>query len=349
MPFTRHTLGETVKPRNTPHIGPKSEPRQMKNNYSTSVPNANLVIDSADRNEGTYLTPKLQPVNDFEISRGFNILQGQFNTLKVQEVKFPFVCPNICNYNNRFIVTVQGVLENVITIDEGFYTGDQLATAIQTQFNIIPAPTRPTITYLQDGRFQLTAAPGETVGIRPLFAYNNYIDDVFTLDAIPYNTPSLLRTMGLSEVTNPAVNNTIIGTVAPMTYTDYVDVVSDVLTQYQEATDTSTSIKNQRHIICRIYLADETSTATTDEDGLPVLPGSSAFIAHRQFKNPKIIKWNGLNSIDRIDLKLLDQWGNPYAYEPRGFIPNNAAGSRQVLQNSVQNFQLTLTATEESD
>ena len=115
-----------------------------------------------------------------------------------------------------------------------------------------------------------------------------------------------------------------------MTYTDYIDITSDVLTQYQELTDTSTDSTNPNHIICRLYIANETSTASTDASGSPVLPGTIYTMIHRQFVNPKVIRWNGQNSIDRIDIRLYDDQGRPL----------------YLLPNSANDFQMSFRAVE---
>ena len=163
--------------------------------------------------------------------------------------------------------------------------------------------------------------PPENMGLIWTLGFNNYYrDSVYTEGwfKIPYVIGGVPQFIWRSNV-------------APLLSTQYIDIVSDVLTQYQELTDTSTDNTNPNHIICRVYIADEISKAVNDSDGLPVLPGTVYTTIHRQFKNPKILRWNGQNSVDRIDLKLLDDLGRPCYFEARG-LPAD--------------YQITLTAVE---
>lgn len=87
-------------------------------------------------------------------------------------------------------------------------------------------------------------------------------------------------------------------------YTDYIDICSPTLCQAQFVRDGNTNQQViRRDQICRLWIADEISVFDLD----PV--GTRPFIIHRQFKNPKIIKWTAERSIDAIDIQLYDMYG----------------------------------------
>ena len=90
-----------------------------------------------------------------------------------------------------------------------------------------------------------------------------------------------------------------------------------------------------------MYIADETSTALIDASGNPIYPGESPLIIHRQIKNPKVMRWNGQNSIATIDLQLYDQYGDPLYVG--GF---NKQTQTQAPTANVGEFQITFSASE---
>ena len=124
----------------------------------------------------------------------------------------------------------------------------------------------------------------------------------------------------------------LVGGSASMVYTQYIDICSDVLTQYQNLPDASTGTPNLQHVICRLYVSNETSTTNADASGNPLFPGMVPFVIHRQFKNPKVMKWNNQNSVDRIDIQLFDDAGRSLR------IP--------VDGTTYQDFQITFQSAE---
>jgi hypothetical protein len=166
---------------------------------------------------------------------------------------------------------------------------------------------------------------------------------------------SLLDLMGFSPVSNwdyitkfttaPSGSLAVkVSSYAPMTYTTFIDVISSKLTYYQNVKDGSTKAGSQDNIICRLYVTDESSTTPTSgqywntQTNTAVSyvtdspPGSIPFVIHRQFVSPKQFLWDKNTAIDWIDIKLLDDFGNPL------FIPEDA---------TLPDFQITFKATED--
>jgi hypothetical protein len=160
---------------------------------------------------------------------------------------------------------------------------------------------------------------------------------------------SLLDVMGFDPISNwaylteeaPLPNDDLYraSSWAPLTYTSYIDFVSNNLTKYQEVGDSSSKTNSTGAVILRLFLNDETSTVPVrvyDNSGNRVTTdfgnaGSFPFVIHRQFICPKVFKWNPGASIDVIDLQLFDDRGLPL----------------QVPEEGLPNFQITFLATEE--
>jgi hypothetical protein len=296
--------------------------------------NGNLVISSRDRLSGTYANPLTQPWNNFVVQKGFPIQQGQIMNVKVSEILFPWVIENINSYNNLCVVLINGV-EGVVSIPPGFYTGATLAVAVNAATAILFPGHSPTLVYESDGSYTWTADSGDNIALYPLFQVGadpltSYLNEPVTRDC-------LLSVLGFNFATQDYTTPTTYPNgkrsgFAPLVYTQYVDICSDVLTQYQELVDASTSTPNKNHVICRLYIANETSTVNTDASGNPIFPGMNPFVLHRQFKNPKVMKWNSQNSIDRVDLQLYDDQGR------RLFLPEN--------NTTYPDFQITFQSAE---
>ena len=274
--------------------------------------NGNLVINSKDRFSGTFQNPQSQPFNRFTIQKGFPLQQGQIMNIKLSEVLFPYAIPNVNEYNNTFGISndPDGIVSVQITVPTGFFTGATLATEINDLIAAALPVNTPTLTYNGNANiFTFTqSGAGHPVSIFPILNANS--GALFSTGA-PVTSPSILSMMGFNFATQnylvPA--SVLVGGSAPMVYTQYIDICSDVLTQYQNLPDASTGTPNLQHVICRLYIANETSTNNSDGEGNPLFPGMVPFVIHRQFKNPKVMKWNNQNSVDRVDIQLYDDAG----------------------------------------
>lgn len=356
--FNRTTLNMTPSAVNSvtydTHGGQQNvEPKSV---HSSMSANANFVVNSLDRFGGTILNPTKQPLNNFNITRQGNILQGMFESLKVQELNFQWGVPNIvAGINNQlaFFTTETNDIY-ILSVTEGFYTGTTLATALTTLASqpvvstesglTITLDDPPIFTYQPNGTFKVTASGTTQVALFDVF-YGSA--DPFDYGNLPINSPSLLSTMGFNSlIANYSVNSKIIiSGFAPMLYTSYIDICSSQLTQFQNTGDAMTALANKGNLICRVYLSDETSTATVDASGCPIYPGQTPFIIHRQFKNPKVMKWNGQNSIATIDIQLYDQYGR-LLYVGEKYTNLSNTNGYVSITNSVGEFQLTFTASE---
>jgi hypothetical protein len=344
-----------------------------KTQVSRPPSDALLVLDSEDRSSSSssaggagILTPQTQPYNNFRLQRPQNLLQGGFTRIQLTEVNFPYAVPNIvARLTDFFYVQVPSLGPGPIYPSsqinvfgfvpaDAFLTGDQLAFRLQTELNndpVVGATLTWSVVYRYSGIVgynnnngffigaELTASPGISVpfSLSPV---------PFTgISFVPIPQKSLLQVMGFDPlsnfeyVTSPTASK--LSWYAPMTFTQYIDIVSDKLTYYQNVKDGSTKNSSSSNIICRLYVSDETSTfPVTGQywDGTASVtynvwtpPGSSPFLIHRQYTDPKTFAWEKNTSIDYIDIKLLDDGGN-LLYTPVQGLPN---------------FQITFKASED--
>jgi len=345
----------------------------------TTRPNttAILAINSADRDNPDVSEQQnftSQRYNDFVITKNQNLLQGAFTRVQLTEIRFPYAIPNINTRNNKvFVIPNSTNIDDVVEVEipEGFYTGSELATALQTQ--IIADCSGTTGIDLLEVTYNETGA-GEFKFSMPSGS------PTFTLIFLPYSTEQqpdayatwgqtnqLMKTIGLdilSASTN-LVTYPIIGGSAPMLYTDYIDIVSEQLTNYQRVKDGNTASRLPRQaIIERLYITDESS-----QNDPTTIPGTYPFTIMRQINTPKTIRWSGEHAIGQIDIKLYDMYGQPL-YLPQtiinspditayfGSITNKlsykikskklkSGDTVYTVDTPLPNFQLTFLASEE--
>ncbi len=333
---------------------------------SRSPSDALFVIDSADRSSSTSSTglplavPITQPYNNFRLQKPQNLMQGGFTRLQLTEVNFPYAIPNVNDYTNTLwikIVNPTGgaVINQQITILNNFYYGSPLALVLSAALNaavaiasnigitwsVVYVPNDPAAAY--NGGFQIICKLTSTSALYPFALYPSNPATIGTV-AIP--SKSLLSVMGY----NPLSNWTYLTTpssikyslYASLSYTSYIDVVSTKLTYYQNVQDSSSKTNSIGNIICRIYVANETSDsgniALVSTSSGPVRycpnlpPGSAPFLIHRQFVCPKSFKWDENQAIDWMDIKLYDDAGQLLYISPNFAFPD---------------FQITFKCTED--
>jgi hypothetical protein len=304
-------------------------------------PNAHLVLNSRDRvlpgNSGSY--------NNFILRNpGQNIVQGAMKDVAFSETYFPYDIPNIQTGYNRFYLGVLGALGPTelieITIAPGFYTGTELAAYIQQDISAnagdfgIPLTDIPTCSYDQvTNRFTFTSPASPATPAYGTWFYNSaFLNPAFVPqnDQRPDIGKDILTIMGysrdnLSTITingGPVTSfwstptTPFAGGSAPLTFTDYIDICSPALCQYQYLRDGSTTNFPRRvDLICRLYIADETSAIFAEP------AGTRPFIIHRQFKNQRVMKNTAANAINDVDIQLYDDCGQPLqtTYAPRNY------------------------------
>jgi hypothetical protein len=301
--------------------------------------NASIVLNSRDATNGTYNALKFNANNQ-------NIIQGQIHSISVNEVNFPYDIPNVQKgpdylvfstagaglYNSFELVNATfGNLE--IVIAPGFYSGAELQTAIQAKITaagaahsppLLPADL-PSFVYNDVSNTFFFQAPVTTTG-----SYTNWF--CFS----PYANPpagkvsrglgkDLLTIMGFpvglgqgfnvdSNPANPQGKLFIQSGSAPLQFTQYVDICSPLLCQYQYFRDGSTTnLARQSDVICRLYISN--NVATQEQEG------QRPFVIQRQFNNARVMRWSSESSVGTIDINLFDDVGQPllYTWQPRPY------------------------------
>lgn len=317
-----------------------------------------LTLNSRDRFQTS--TPGVsvdQPYNKFRLQRPQNIMNAFATRIGVSEVRFPYYIPNVNANNNQvwiFAYNNGGTLSLYqLTVNPGFYSGLTLANALNSI--ILGNATFGSYVVLQG--FNLPFSPLAL----PSFIFNTptsqMIYDPTTNPLFPSqltgtnplgglvteeqynNQPTLTGLMGFAFQQVIGVGNIgsvpFVSRITTMTYTDYIDIVSDKFNQYASTRDGSSDGGFNRSLICRLYLSDEAGA------GLDL---TAPFTIYRQFKNPKMVEWDKMASIDWLDIAVYDEYGKLLPLPADVSLPNNQG---LISGGSYPDFQITMIATQD--
>lgn len=304
-----------------------------------------LLVDSKDRAQISSQDPLTnllnyytggagQPLNNFIIQKRQTFMSGYFHRIALTEARFEFNSPNVNPRNNKIGVYDALLNEVAVDIDEGFYTPDELASALQARLTtLIPAQTWAVV-FTNNYFFQITSNAN------------------FSLFAWPYPTlaqsqSGLFFMMGFNSF-NTAINipaGALVqkGDIFPsMCYTRYVDICSRQLTQYQKSKDNSTRENQNPGVLVRLYLSNYGSegVGAGDDSAKQIWPGCAPAVLYRYYNVPKYSSWSPGAFIDQIDIELRDDAGNLL------YIPGPYTDEVKNATICNNNFQLTFHVSE---
>lgn len=278
--------------------------------------NVNMVMNSRDRTAGSYNDSQFNAENQ-------NIVQGQIHSLAVSEVNFPYDIPNIqTGFNSFELKDVNEILPNVVVrIFPGFYTGTELANAITLDISgQLADPADRVVCIFEEAsqRFgfynqgnpwvlesDYTFPPGYTLTSKrgPLGK------DILSIMgyAYPGSTPAIFSS-------NPGSAN--FSGIAPLSFTQYVDICSPDLCAFQEFPGGSTTnLARRANLICRLYVSNNIAIQEAE--------GVRPFVINRQYFNARVMKWTTGASIGQMNIQLYDDVGQALLideeYYPRNY------------------------------
>ena len=249
--------------------------------------------------------------NNFTLQSSSSYIYGYINKILVSQIQLEYNVPTVnSNLNDRFYIVDASTLPfptfHLITIPNGFYYADELATAIQTLIrNTTPFTTMTVVFVPREGFVFTSAVP---------YANNFYFPDIANLQAylsVNYTNTitNILKTYRLLGITIQNSNPSNIQSSAAypnFLYTSFIDLYSDSLTNYQDIKDTNSSIPNPKGLLSRIYISGTGAIqSVTSTSAL----GTEPFIMTSDLNNPKIIQWTPDVSVTQIDIQLRDQYG----------------------------------------
>ena len=298
-------------------------------------------IDFTDPDSG------LSPGNSFTIQSSGSLIYGYITKIVVAQVQLQYNVPTInFDLNDLFYIADHATKTwESVTIPYGFYYADELAAMLETQIQALGGIwTNMQVSFLpREGFvFEDTTSPTPLDFYFP--SYQDLEDGQFptTAPISEIDVTNVLKTYRLLGIT---IRNSYDGLVPTsiqksteypnFLYTPYVDIYSDVLTNYQKVKDTNTSIKSPKGLIARVYLSGvgsiDTGGAVADTGRSVGLLGTQPFVMTADLNFPKVIRWTPDQTVTSIDFKLRDCYGDLLPGYDNGFSTE---------------FQMTLLCTE---
>ena len=278
---------------------------------SESQPVANTLISNFSNN-APYC-------NDFTISSPAALIYGYIDRIVVTQIQLQYNIPTVCvGKNDIFVIAWNaGLNSQEINIPFGFYTPDELAAMIQTQITAIPAlnPLDLQVTFTPEDGFIFNSVTNVDFYFPSVAALLN----TFTTQGVN-QILKCCKLLGMtfenSEITTQSVQAS--SNWPNFLYTPYIDIYSDVLTNYQNVKDTNTSIAKPKGLVARILLSGSGNLQLTT--GTTAL-GSAPFVMTVDLNSPKIIQWSPDVAVPSIDFQLRDCYGEliPGAAPPESY------------------------------
>jgi hypothetical protein len=268
--------------------------------------------------------------NNFTISSPGALIYGYIDKIIVSQIQVQYNIPTICFGRNDKLAFEWNTGANVviITIPFGFYTPDELAAAIQAIITATPglSTLQLTVAYNLKNGFTFTSGNSTNFSFPSPELLLGYAYTQTQINTILKTYKTIGMNFENSEITNQATQTSF--EYPNFLYTPYIDIYSDVLTNYQSVKDTNTSVSKPKGLVARVLLSGVGNPQyTTDLFAL----GSSPFIMTADLNSPKVIQWSRDVAVPSIDFQLRDCYGD--------FIPGD-------VERYPTEFQMTLLCIE---
>ena len=275
--------------------------------------------------------------NNFIISSPGALIYGYMKKLIVSQIQVQYNVPTVNEDMNDFFVLysqTKGDFYNIV-IPNGFYTGTNLAAVLQViiqQTTGNPQGQPPIadmiVTYSPTVGFSFSSATDTFSFVAPSYLKGqfNYPDVQVT------NIYKTLRLLGMTPKNDVQDDQQISDAFPIFLYTPYIDIYSDILTNYQTIKDTNTSVLKNKGLIARVYVSGTGLQNTADLGTVPF-----TFIA--DLNSPKIIQWSPDIAVPSIDFQVYDQYNQLL---PMGPVIQSVSNDNKHQTE----FQITLLCTE---
>jgi hypothetical protein len=250
--------------------------------------------------------------NDFNIQSPNALINGYIQRIVVSQIQVQYNIPTVNqNLNDTFYIysSTAGDFYQ-ITIPFGFYTPDELAAVMQIVIRATtsdlgqPPITDMLVTFDSILGFKFNSVTNEFDFPDPVLLKGQ----LNLSDALINNIYKTYKMLGIGLFNTGLPRNTQFSFNYPnFLYTPYIDIFSDVLTNYQNIKDTNTSIAKPKGLIARVYLSGTGNVQTTTSSSAL---GSAPFTMTADLNSPKIIKWTPDVAVPTIDFQLRDCYGD---------------------------------------
>lgn len=266
----------------------------------------------------------VSPGNDFTIQSSGSLIYGYITKIVVTQVQLQYNVPTI-NYGLNDLFYIADYATNTwesVDIPFGFYYADELAAMLETQIQALGGIwVNMQVSFLPREGFVFE----DTTSPTPLDFYFPSYQDLESgqfPNTIPISEQEVIRVLKTYRLLGITTRNSLLQPTSiqksfeypNFLYTPYVDIYSDVLTNYQKVKDTNTSIKSPKGLVARVYLSGvgsiNTGGAVADTGRSVGLLGTQPFVMTADLNFPKVIRWTPDQTVASLDFQLRDCYGD---------------------------------------
>ena len=265
---------------------------------------AELEVDSRNRYDVTGYGPVEQFIGQkspyqFSFQSRQSLISGYFNRIALSEFQMQWRTPNVTPRNNKISwLDTEDNITRTVDLPVSFYDLSGLGFAMNFYMNFsLPSP-----------RFRVELRNRFGQDYLRLIQINGFPFRFVLpvgLQANP-DTPIICKFYNTAGITTLNENQQVFQDFAfatPLTYTDYIDIVSDGLAKFAKVKDSMTrEFQGQTAILARVYL----TPFNTKEQYPAIRPFTMAV----DYTTPKYIRWNPQEYVNDFDITVYDQYGD---------------------------------------
>lgn len=261
------------------------------------------------------------------INTGRPLVYGYFSRVALTQMSINWEIPTIVGgVNDQLRVqwgTAPGTIvgSGVITLPSGYYTQTTLATALQVAIRALdvllgamtvtaPSATIPGFQFVAGGSTYMAFTFGPAGTTEQSQVRFGRLGRMVGLNRATYGYPTDPNTTGQPGA--PAMWALANGGLPNMLYTDYVDIVSQSITNYKDAKDANATLGSPVGVLGRIWLTENTSVNAPAPNGQPNSPAnisSGPISLVKTWYNPNWSQWSPNQTLNTIDITLIDSYG----------------------------------------
>jgi hypothetical protein len=268
---------------------------------------AEILVDSMDRykqGSTSFIDPIPTTSSSWRTNLPQYVLNGYFTRLAITQVQFAWNLPTIITgYNDKFILIDSNVGDVTITLPQGYYTPNVMATTLQALIRLATTDNDYSVVFAE-GSFVIsnTNAGTECCPQGGDFSSPDENERIYA---------RCLHTLGFQLVQSATFNDTFnpyVGTTPTMLATRYIDILSSYISKFQDVKDSSTQtglLFNNK--IARIYAVPPSNRIEIAPDAGP---SANPFVMTIDYATPKMIMWNPDEALSNFDIQLRDENGD---------------------------------------
>tara|TARA_R110000868_G_scaffold82003_2_gene231835 strand:+ start:1067 stop:2182 length:1116 start_codon:yes stop_codon:yes gene_type:complete len=328
---------QTFREPKTTELHVDSLDRYKPSDFVSNSVFANFPNQSLAKGAGQLLLNSSQSGTNVKIDTGRALLNGYFSRVAITQMNLNYRVPTVVTGVNDllfFKTFAPTAVLRTVTIPQGYYTYASMATTLQALMlaaapelgvaftvtapnNLNPAtPATSLITgfTFDTGNGAITMV--FLYGGSPGTALTSQVRVAKTFRMLGMNRSLLGFTPEFNTGGQPTADGTpyqsATGGVPNFLPTDYVDVVSQNLSNYKDAKDSNSTVQAPGCVLARIYLTECPLNWASSTNGVPVdatVLGFTSMTFCKTWQNPNWSQWSPNQTINTIDVRLLDMWG----------------------------------------